>query len=106
MLVLLDDENRKFQLCFIAQPKRLKSQDWLYYITMEEIKLISIKSAERLLKAAGAGRISKKARIALKEFLEEKGKEIAELAARNARHFGRKEIKEIDVKEAINLLER
>lgn len=68
-------------------------------------RLFSLKSVERVFKIAGAERISKKAKIALKNFLEERGKEIAELSIRNARHFGRKEIKEGDVKEAIKELE-
>lgn len=96
-------------------------------LNMEKTKkLISLKSIERLFKIAGAERlreiesrrqirkiragsgaerISKKAKIALKEFLEEKGKEIATLAIRNAVHFGRKEIKETDLSEAIKELE-
>lgn len=75
-------------------------------LNMEKTKkLIPLKSIERLFKMAGAERISKKAKIALKEFLEEKGKEIAILAIRNALHFGRKEIKDGDVKEAIKELE-
>lgn len=75
-------------------------------LNMEKTKkLISLKLIERLFKIAGAERISKKAKIALKECLEEKGKEIATLAIRNALHFGRKEIKNSDVKEAIKELE-
>lgn len=75
-------------------------------LNMEKTKkLISLKSIERLFKIVSAERISKKAKIALKEFLEEKGKEIATLAIRNAVHFGRKEIKENDIGEAIKELE-
>ena len=74
------------------------------YITMEKVRLISLKASGRLFKVIGAERTSKKAKAALKEFLEKKGKEIAELAARNARHFGRKEVKDIDVEEAIKEL--
>ena len=70
-------------------------------IKMKKMKTLPLKAMERIFKEAGAERIGKKARIRLKEFLEEKGKRIAGLALRNARHSGRKEIKGEDVEEAI-----
>lgn len=66
-----------------------------------KMKTLSLKAMERIFKEAGAKRIGKKAKTALREFLEEEGEKIARLALRNALHSGRKEIKGEDVCEAI-----
>ena len=68
------------------------------------MKNLSLKAMGRILKEAGAARVTKAAKIALREFLEEKGKDTAKLAIRNALHSGRKEIKRADVAEAVELL--
>ena len=67
-------------------------------------KNISLKSIERIFKEGNAERIRREAKIALREFLEEIGKKAAEIALRNARHSGRKEINLEDVKKAIELM--
>ena len=68
------------------------------------MKKLSLKAIERIFREMGAERISKEAKTALREFLEEKGKDTAKLAIRNALHSGRKEIKRADVAEAVELL--
>ncbi len=51
----------------------------------------------RLLKNAGASRISDDAKIALAEVLEQYGMEISEEAVVLARHAGRKTVKASDI---------
>lgn len=60
----------------------------------------------RIIKRAGAQRISKDARRRLTEILEDKGYEIASGAVRLAKHSGRKTVMKRDVESAYNDLYR
>jgi histone H3/H4 len=55
---------------------------------------------EKLLKKAGATRVSADAKEKMREVLEEIAEEIGEKAIRLAKHAGRKTIKSSDIKEA------
>jgi len=58
----------------------------------------------RIMKSAGAQRISKDAKRVLTEILEDRGLEIASDAVRLAKHAGRKTVLERDVNSAIDNL--
>ena len=57
----------------------------------------------RLIKKAGANRVSANAGRALGEILEAKGKEIAVRAGEFAEHSGRKTIRDSDIRLAANM---
>lgn len=61
-------------------------------------RLIPLAAMEKIMKNAGAERVSDKAKEALKAVLEEIGEEIASNAVKLASHAGRKTIKSGDVK--------
>ena len=61
-------------------------------------KLLPLAAMEKLLKAAGASRVSEEAKVALRETIEDIAKDIAERASKFAQHSGRKTIKSSDVK--------
>ncbi len=56
----------------------------------------------RIIKNAGAPRISKGAKEVLAKILEDKGLEIAEVAVKLAKHSGRKTVMKRDVDSAVN----
>ncbi len=61
-------------------------------------KNIPLAAMERLLKQAGAGRVSEDAKDALRDVLEDIALEISESAVKLAQHAGRKTVKAEDVK--------
>ncbi len=63
-------------------------------------KLLPLAAMEKIIKKVGGSdiRVSDKAKVALKEIVEEKAEEIAERAWRLATHAGRKTVKERDIK--------
>ncbi|HIP74300.1 MAG TPA: histone family protein [Euryarchaeota archaeon] len=68
---------------------------------MAELKLAQI---ERIMRKAGAQRISAEAKEALREILEEVAYEIASLAVEIAQHSGRKGVQAEDIKLAAKQL--
>ncbi|MBT3463727.1 histone [archaeon] len=61
-------------------------------------KIISLHSMEKIMKAAGAQRVSEKAKEELREILEEIGGKISHQAIIFSKHAGRKTIKKEDIK--------
>ena len=64
----------------------------------ETSKLLPLAAMEKILKHAGAERVSDKAKTALKEVIAEIAEEIAQNAVRLALHAGRKTVKAGDIK--------
>jgi len=63
-----------------------------------EKKILPAAAMEKILKKAGAARVSVDAKEALKDILEDIAQEIGEKAVKLANHSGRKTIKAKDVK--------
>ena len=64
-------------------------------------KLLPLAAMEKILKKAGAKRVSDKAKIALKSIIEDKAEEIASSAVKLAIHAGRQTVKAGDIKLAL-----
>ena len=61
-------------------------------------RIIKIAPMHKLIKRAGAARVSEESAIALSEILEEVGLKVAKEAIDFARHAGRKTVKARDIK--------
>lgn len=61
-------------------------------------RLLPLAAMEKILKQSGAERVSDKAKVALKNVVEDIAEEIAESAVKLALHAGRKTVKEGDIK--------
>jgi len=66
--------------------------------SMATKKLVPIAAMERIMKKAGAERVSEDAKVALKEVLEDYGEKVSSSALKFALHAGRKTIKAADIK--------
>ncbi len=65
---------------------------------MASKRLLPLAAMEKILKQAGAERVSDKAKAALKTIIEEKAELIASQAVKFASHAGRKTVKAGDIK--------
>ncbi len=66
-------------------------------------KGIPVAAMERLLKKAGAQRVSEEAKTALKKALEDYAQKIGESAVKYSAHAGRKTVKAQDVELAVKV---
>lgn len=65
---------------------------------MPSKRLIPLAAMEKILKSAGAERVSDKSKAALKEVLENIAEDISTNAVKFAQHAGRKTVKAEDIK--------
>jgi len=75
-------------------------KDYTYTMALRKI-ILSVAAMEKLLKKAGAERVSEDAKELLAEALEEQALKIGEKAWHLAQYAGRKTIKSEDIKEAV-----
>ena len=64
-------------------------------------KFLPLAAMEKLLKQGGSERVSDKAKVALKNAIEEIANEIASKSIKLAHHAGRKTVKSEDIKLAV-----
>lgn len=62
-----------------------------------ESKILPLAGMEKLLKRAGAERVSEEAKVALRDLIEEISDEICSKAVKLAMHTGRKTVKATDI---------
>lgn len=72
--------------------------DAFYKYLMATQKILPLAAMEKILKKAGAERVSDKAKAALKDVLEDLAEDIASQSIKLAMHAGRKTVKSGDVK--------
>ena len=68
---------------------------------MTSKKLLPLAAMEKILRNAGAQRVSDRAKSALKEAIEDMADDIASSAVKLAQHAGRKTVKSGDIKLAV-----
>lgn len=61
-------------------------------------RLLPLAAMEKILRSVGADRVSDKAKVALKNIVEDRAEEIARDAVKLAMHAGRKTVKAGDVR--------
>ena len=61
-------------------------------------RILSLSSMDKIMRKAGAPRVSDSAKKILADYLEEKGEELAKEAIRFSQHAGRKTVVEDDIK--------
>ncbi len=84
----------------VKQPKSLYTPSH-YLIIVIKMAELPIAPVTRLVRNAGAERVSEDASQALVEVLEEYGETVAKKAVALAKHAGRKTVKKEDITEAI-----
>lgn len=67
-------------------------------MALESKKLLPLAAMEKIMKEAGAERVSEDAKEALKEVVEERATLIAQTAIKLSLHAGRKTVKAEDIK--------
>ncbi len=72
----------------------------MYMAKTQSTSILPAAAMEKLLKKAGAERVSEDAKQKLREVLEEYAEGIGAKAVRMANHAGRKTIKDSDIREA------
>lgn len=69
-------------------------------------EVISLSAMEKIMKGAGANRVSDEAKEALREVLEELGEKIGKEADELSRHAGRRTVKAEDIRMASRALKQ
>lgn len=93
-------------MLFVMDKNAIKNDKFKYYRVIaklggDNMAELPIAPVGRILKNAGAERVSEDAVNTLAKFLEEKGEEISRDAVKVAKHAGRKTVKAVDIEMSI-----